>query len=53
MKLTKTEQKICDKYRQRDNEGRVHCSECPLMMDEQTLICKANATRKDMKEFAE
>lgn len=30
MKLTENEQAICDKYRARDEHGRVHCNECPL-----------------------
>ena len=51
MKLTKAEQKICDKYSTRDTNGRVHCYECPLVLNEHELMCKANATRKDMKEF--
>ena len=51
MKLTKAEQKICDKYSKRDTNGQVHCYECPLVLDEHEIMCKANATRKDMKEF--
>lgn len=30
MKLTPKEQEICDKYSAHDEEGYVHCSECPL-----------------------
>lgn len=30
MKLTPTEQAICDKYLAYDETGHVHCNECPL-----------------------
>lgn len=53
MKLTKAEQEICKKYRKRDSKGLVHCFERPLMLDERALMCKAIATKKDIKELAE
>ena len=30
MKLTEKEKAICKKYSARDEEGLVHCNECPL-----------------------
>lgn len=30
MKLTPKEQEICKEYSKRDEEGYVHCFECPL-----------------------
>ena len=30
MKLTHKEQEICNEYSKRDEEGYVHCPECPL-----------------------
>ena len=45
MKLTKAEQKICDKYSERDNEGLVHCFMCPLAIGNPRMhdfTCYAN-----------
>ena len=36
------EQKICDKYRARDEKGFVHCNECPLNKGEDAK-CKATS----------
>ena len=33
MKLTENEKAICKKYSARDEEGLVHCNECPLFID--------------------
>ena len=37
--------KTCEKYRERDDEGKVHCSECPLRIREALydFRCKANS----------
>ena len=35
------EKRICAKYSAKDNEGHVHCSECPLVKGD--LMCKAIA----------
>lgn len=39
------EQKICDKYGTRDENGRFHCSECPLRKGNglYDFRCKANS----------
>ena len=36
------EQKICDKYKARDEKGFVHCNECPLSKGEDAK-CKATS----------
>lgn len=43
--MTERQQKICDKYSKRDNEGRVHCKECPLRVskDYYDFRCRANS----------
>lgn len=35
------ERKICKKYSKQDNDGKVHCFECPLVKDERSMMCKA------------
>lgn len=42
MKLTSVEQQICDKFKQSDSDGNVHCRECPLAIDTFACICYAN-----------
>lgn len=39
----KREQAICDRYSKRDSENKVHCYECPLVVDAYDYLCKANA----------
>ena len=53
MKLTETEQKICDKYGQIGTDSKVHCSECPLVIDTRFCLCKANCTEEEWKEWKE
>lgn len=42
MKLTKAESEICKRYSEYDNSGRVHCSECPLLINKKDMVCYAN-----------
>lgn len=39
--MTKKEKEICRKYSARDENGKVHCNECPLVIDHRNCICKA------------
>lgn len=39
--LTKRQEKICKKYKARDEDGLVHCKECPLVIDHYAHICRA------------
>lgn len=41
--MTDREKKICAKYSARDEEGFVHCNECPLVVDKGNHLCKANS----------
>lgn len=34
---------ICRKYSARDNDGRVHCSDCLLVVDRKYHMCKSNS----------
>ena len=47
MKLNAKDQKICDKFRKRDEKGFVHCKECPLTKgnpQNYDFRCKANSS---------
>lgn len=35
--------RVCEKYSRRDETGRVHCNSCPLKVDAEDLMCKANS----------
>jgi hypothetical protein len=39
--LTEKQKKICEKYRARDEEGLVHCKECPLAIDHCAHTCRS------------
>ena len=41
--LTQKEKEICKKYSARDENGLVHCKECPLVVDSDGFMCKANS----------
>ena len=43
MLKTEREKKICAKYSAKDENGKVHCYECPLSISEETATCKATA----------
>ena len=50
MKLGKSEEEICKKYRKRDADGFVHCAECPLVIDRGYCECKASITDGEWRE---
>lgn len=50
MKLTEDEKEICRQYGARDDDGTVHCFECPLVIDKREFICKANCTAEEWTE---
>ena len=51
MKLTPKEKEICKEYRKRREDGKVSCSECPLILDNRLCLCKKNATKQEYKEY--
>ena len=51
MTLTEEEQEICKQYGARDEEGYVHCHECPLVAYRQYAMCKANMTAEEWREY--
>lgn len=40
---TDKDKAICAKYSTRDENGNVHCNECPLVRVQYDLMCKANS----------
>lgn len=40
--MTDEEKKVCIQYGSQDKEGKVHCEVCPLVIDKELRICKAN-----------
>jgi hypothetical protein len=51
MRLTIEEKKICNRYSQRRQDGLVHCSECPLVLDRNHCLCKSNVTKQEWERF--
>ena len=47
MRLTREEQKICDRYSKADETGHVHCEDCPLALNTHYCVCKANVDVED------
>lgn len=41
--MNQKERKICEEYSARGENGLVRCSECPLVVDHNDRLCKANA----------
>ena len=50
MRVTDEEKEICKKYSKRDENNKVHCYECPLVLNLDFCICKANISKKDWDE---
>lgn len=44
MLKTEKDKSICAKFSTPDENGRVHCPECPLMVNAYELMCKANTS---------
>ena len=64
MKLTKDEQRICDNFRKRYQGSimigeemvdvqKVRCSECPLVIYREQMLCKANISKNEWKELCD
>ena len=41
--MTEKQEKICAQYSARDESGKVHCCDCPLVVDREMMMCKKNA----------
>lgn len=50
MKLSKKDQKTCDKYSKCDENDCVNCNRCPLVVDRARRMCKANSIYNQHKK---
>lgn len=50
MNLTVEEFLICREYADR-SKGKSHCKDCPFMIDPHILLCKANCTEEEWREY--
>ena len=39
MRLTQEQEIVCTVFGRRDRNGKVHCRECPMRLDEQYAVC--------------
>ena len=38
--MTDKEKALCKRFSRRDENGKVHCFECPLIIDKNACVCK-------------
>lgn len=43
MLTTERQKRICARYSARDENGYVHCNDCPLVVNPYQHMCRANA----------
>ena len=43
MLTTERQKRICARYSARDENGYVHCNDCPLVVNPYQNMCRANA----------
>ena len=41
--MTEKQGKICAQYSAQDDSGKVHCCDCPLVLDCEMMLCRRNA----------
>ena len=41
--MTEKQEKICAQYSARDESGKVHCCDCPLVVEREEMLCRRNA----------
>ena len=42
--LTDRQKRICERFRQEGPDGKVGCSRCPLLVNKDALMCRANSS---------
>lgn len=50
MNLTTEEWIICREHSKKGADGKVHCSDCPLVIDRWEATCKANCTEEEWEK---
>lgn len=46
MKLNREQAVVCRVFSRRDKSGRVHCSDCPMVLHSRDCICLKNVTKE-------
>ena len=49
--MTDKEKAICKQYSKRDTNGKVHCSDCPLVIDKTACVCKKCNSAKQKEPY--
>lgn len=47
MKLNSEQSVVCRVFSRRDDAGKVHCKECPMTLDADSMMCLKNVSKKD------
>ena len=47
MNLTQEQETVCTVFRRRDRNGKVHCSDCPMRLDDQYTVCLKTVSEQD------
>lgn len=46
MKLTNEQETVCKVFSRRDGSGKVHCSECPMRLDDLYCVCLKTVSKE-------
>lgn len=47
MKLTQEQKIVCTVFSRRDRNGKVHCRDCPMKLDDQHPVCLKVVSKED------
>lgn len=47
MKLTQEQEIVCIVFSRRDRNGKVHCRDCPMRLDDQYAVCLKVVSKQD------
>lgn len=47
MRLTQEQEIVCTVFSRRDRNGKVHCRDCPMRLDDQYAVCLKIVSKQD------
>ena len=47
MRLTKEQETVCIVFGRRDQNGKVHCRDCPMRLDDQYAVCLRTVSKEE------
>lgn len=47
MRLTREQEIVCTVFGRRDRNGKVHCRDCPMRLDDQYAVCLKVVSKQD------